>query len=372
LSILCENGNQFGLNPLFVNPAISDFHLQPCSPAINAGANAILDSLGITTDLDGNPRIRNGVVDIGPYEQHISLNPSLLAQPACAGASDGAVGFDADICPPYSFSWSNGVTSGTQTDGLAAGTYVFTAIGSNNIPVTDTILISEPLPLEVIAEGHDVTCTGSSNGWVEASATGGTAPYMYTWDGIVSSFNLSPGTYTVQATDAHGCTTGAQAIIGAPDPFEFFYTIQDATCMTCPNGSIVFDSIIGGNNPPLPAAVTGLLPGNYSYTLTDAAGCIAIVNYTIGFTTKTTAPEDSALLKLSPNPTQYGEMASLQWLGREPAVLQILDLQGKTLEKKLVSPDTVTSLTALWPSGIYQIQILTASGKGLFQSWVII
>jgi hypothetical protein len=66
-SVVCDTNNLFGLDPLFINPADSDFHLQPCSPAINAGANSILDSLGIPTDLDGNPRVRNGVVDMGPY-----------------------------------------------------------------------------------------------------------------------------------------------------------------------------------------------------------------------------------------------------------------------------------------------------------------
>ena len=38
------------------------------SPAINAGYNVILDSLGITTDFEGNPRVRNDRVDIGAYE----------------------------------------------------------------------------------------------------------------------------------------------------------------------------------------------------------------------------------------------------------------------------------------------------------------
>ncbi|MES2647624.1 MAG: MopE-related protein [Bacteroidota bacterium] len=63
-------------DPFFVNApsytlapfAGGDYHLQPCSPAINGGTNSHIPS-GITTDFDGNPRIYNsGIVDLGAYE----------------------------------------------------------------------------------------------------------------------------------------------------------------------------------------------------------------------------------------------------------------------------------------------------------------
>jgi hypothetical protein len=52
-------------DPLFVNIAGGDFHLSSNSPCINSGNNAYVVG---TTDLDGNPRIVGGTVDIGAYE----------------------------------------------------------------------------------------------------------------------------------------------------------------------------------------------------------------------------------------------------------------------------------------------------------------
>jgi hypothetical protein len=51
--------------PLFVDLQSGDFRLQSNSPCINAGNNAYL-STGI--DLDGNPRVSGGTVDIRAYE----------------------------------------------------------------------------------------------------------------------------------------------------------------------------------------------------------------------------------------------------------------------------------------------------------------
>jgi hypothetical protein len=52
-------------NPEFVNPASGNYRLLPTSPCINSGNNAFV--LG-ATDLDGNPRISGGNVDLGAYE----------------------------------------------------------------------------------------------------------------------------------------------------------------------------------------------------------------------------------------------------------------------------------------------------------------
>ena len=78
-------------NPMFVLPTLvngtggngleADWHLRWCSPCLNTGNNALIPN-GITTDLDGNPRILYSTVDPGAYETDTS------------GAAQNGIGFN--------------------------------------------------------------------------------------------------------------------------------------------------------------------------------------------------------------------------------------------------------------------------------------
>jgi hypothetical protein len=66
LSFSTSSGaNNFTNPPLFANLSAGDYHLNAASPCINSGNNFGITN---TTDLDGNPRIVGGIVDVGAYE----------------------------------------------------------------------------------------------------------------------------------------------------------------------------------------------------------------------------------------------------------------------------------------------------------------
>jgi hypothetical protein len=55
------------VNPMFTNLSSGDYTLQNCSPAINAGNNALIPA-GLTADMAGANRVQLGKVDMGIYE----------------------------------------------------------------------------------------------------------------------------------------------------------------------------------------------------------------------------------------------------------------------------------------------------------------
>jgi hypothetical protein len=65
LPLPASGAGNFTNSPMFVDLAGGNLRLQSNSPCIDTGNNSYVTT---ATDLDGNPRISDGVVDVGAYE----------------------------------------------------------------------------------------------------------------------------------------------------------------------------------------------------------------------------------------------------------------------------------------------------------------
>jgi hypothetical protein len=61
-----QGPGNINLDPQFVDPASGDYRLKDTSPCVDAGWNSYID--GYETDLSGQMRVLNGLVDMGAYE----------------------------------------------------------------------------------------------------------------------------------------------------------------------------------------------------------------------------------------------------------------------------------------------------------------
>ena len=148
---------------------------------------------------------------------------------ACAGDADAIATVSiTGLSPPFTFLWDD---PAAQTDSVAsnlgAGTYTVTVSDLYGCYTTQSITITEPLPIEITVFGTDTVCYGQiAPAELNTVTTGGQAPYTYTWNyGLPAndSISINPPpttttTYEVIVADAGGCddTTSIEIFVWPP------------------------------------------------------------------------------------------------------------------------------------------------------------
>src|ERR1035438_1145519 len=171
------------------------------------------------------PAVRDAQVTIS--QPPASLTAGIIAQTNvnCFGLNDGSASVTvAGGTTNYSYLWNTAPPqSGSTANNLPAGTYVVTVTDAHGCRKTDQATITQPpasLTADISAQTN-VSCFGLNNGSASVTIAGGTLNYSYLWNtappqSSSTANNLPAGTYVVTVTDAHGCTTTAQATITQP------------------------------------------------------------------------------------------------------------------------------------------------------------
>jgi hypothetical protein len=214
---------------------------------------------------------------------------NLLCNSASTGSIDLAV---TGGVAPYTYLWSNNGGTAASRSNLTAGTYAVTVTDANNCAHNKTYTITQPTAITVSKTVTNVSCNGGSNGIVDLSVTGGTAPYTYSWSNSQTSQDISgltAGTYSVTVTDANGCTAITSATISEPAILSATGTQTNLLCNGANNATIDL-TVTGGTTPytynwgagaPITQDRTALIAGTYNVTVSDAKGCSAAASFTI-------------------------------------------------------------------------------------------
>ncbi len=207
-----EGGNLFNTEPLFVDTLNGNFHIQSCSPAVNAGTSQWSSLYGVVRDFDGQNRIMNGIQDIGPFEVHtLQMAGPVHITPACAGTGNGSFAFDLiNGCLPYSYLWSSNDLSGNDLSNLFAGNYTVTVTDqSGAVLVLPGLVIPVAVPPVISPSITDASCSTCSDGSIVLETAGGeplTGLEWNTGDTTPGLQQLLPGTSSLTITDGAGCT----------------------------------------------------------------------------------------------------------------------------------------------------------------------
>lgn len=216
----------------------------------------------------------------------------------CAGDEEGAIAIVVTGgTAPYTFSWlgPGGFTSAQQdlTD-LGAGTYSLNLIDDNGCNFSDTYEVQAPEAIVVDIATTDVPCSGEATGTADASASQGTAPYSYAWIGPneftangPSISGLEAGVYDLEVTDGNGCAVHVSVSIDQPSELTLDVDETPISCVGSADGQLSVAPAGGvapytyswtgpGGFTSDQADVSGLSPGNYVITVSDANGCTIV------------------------------------------------------------------------------------------------
>ncbi|MBN2779342.1 MAG: gliding motility-associated C-terminal domain-containing protein, partial [Bacteroidales bacterium] len=193
---------------------------------------------------------------------------------------------------PYSYAWSNGNTT-TSCNNLAAGEYFITITDANNCQQYQNLSVGLVGNIHTnIHEVQGILCYNSNEAILQGYSNNGTNPLSYLWsNGTNTEYNnhLSPGHYEVTIIDDWGCTGNNSYDIDNVPQINVVENITSVGCAGDETGAITVQ--VNGGTPSYlinwstgtnGLSISGISPGNYSLTVTDANSCTISETYSVG------------------------------------------------------------------------------------------
>lgn len=211
------------------------------------------------------------------------INLSLQLQNATCGLNNGSIstncsgGFGG-----FSFLWNTGSTLSSISN-CAPGTYTVTVTDQNLCTKSNSVLLTALAPPVLAVDSvKNVRCFNGNTGGIFISITGGSGILTYQWSNgsiLQNLTNVGIGTYTVTVTDSANCTTSATRTIIQPADLVLSFASTASACgqnngtaTVTPSGGTAPYSFLWNNGQTFSTA-TGLAPGTYTVTITDANLC---------------------------------------------------------------------------------------------------
>jgi hypothetical protein len=239
----------------------------------------------VITDANGCTKVKSYTLTEPPALVVTSVANNIT----CNGLTNGSVDLTVTGgAAPYTYTWTNGATTQDVT-GLAVGTYTVIVRDAHLCRQTRIFNITQPATIAVAGVAGNVTCNGGTNGGVNISVTGGTAPYAYSWSNGATTEDINlvaAGNYTVVVTDANSCTKTQAFTVNQPTAVTVAGIVTSAAC----NGGAgsVDVTVTGGTAPYTYSWSNGATTqdvsataGTYTVVVTDANSCVKTQVYTI-------------------------------------------------------------------------------------------
>jgi hypothetical protein len=278
--------------------------------------------------------------------------------------------------------WSDGQTTATAT-GLAAAAYTVTVTDANGCTGTLNVTVNNAgAPSVAVTSTTDVNCNGGTDGAIDITVTGGTAPYTYSWTNGATTEDLTglgAGSYTGTITDANGCTAiGGPITINEPaDTIAISAVVTDVTNAGGSDGAIDI-TVSGGTSPytyswsngSTSGDLTGLTAGTYDITVTDANGCTETLSVEVMDGTNSLASLNANIgtLNLYPNPANQQVTLELELTQVSNVNVEVTNLNGQVLTAQSfneVSETQVVLNIEDWARGVYLVKIQTETGADI-------